>query len=88
MYKIDVSINNESGLHARPASMFIKEASKYKSELKVLKGGKEYNAKSIMGILSMGAKKGDTITILAEGSDEKKAVESLEKLVKSKFNEA
>lgn len=88
MYKIDVSINNESGLHARPASMFIKEASKYKSELKVLKGGKEYNAKSIMGILSMGAKKGDTITILAEGSDEKQAVESLGNLVKSKFNEA
>ncbi len=87
MFKQEVTLQNETGLHARPASLFVKEASRYVSDVKVFKGGKEYNAKSIMGILSMGAAKGDTILIQAEGDDSKEAVEALVKLVKDNFNE-
>jgi len=80
-------LKNETGLHARPASLFVKEASSYKSEVKVVKDGKEYNAKSIMGILSMGAGKGDKIDIIAVGADEKNAAEALKKLIDSNFGE-
>ena len=87
MFKEDVTLQNETGLHARPASLFVKEASKFSSNIVVIKDGKEYNAKSIMGILSMGAGKGTTITIQAEGNDEKEAVDTLVQLVKNNFNE-
>lgn len=86
MYMMEVVINNELGLHARPANEFIKEASKFKAEIKVIKNNTEYNGKSIIGILSMGAIKGDTITIAAKGEDEKEAVEALVKLIASKFS--
>lgn len=87
MFKLDVTLKNETGLHARPASMFTKEASSYDADVKVIKGGKEHNAKSIMAILSMGAMKGDVITIVAEGSQEREVVEALKKLVDSNFGE-
>lgn len=88
MYKIQVEIENKSGLHARPASMFIKEAIKYKSDIKLLKKDKEYNGKSMMGILSIGASKGDVIEISADGPDEKEAIHSLAELIRAKFHEA
>lgn len=87
MEKITVVLTNESGLHARPASLFIKEVSKYKSEVSIVKDGQSYNAKSIMEILNMGASKGDTFAINAEGVDEKKVVVALKKLVESNFGE-
>ncbi|NLW40024.1 MAG: HPr family phosphocarrier protein [Tissierellia bacterium] len=87
MVKQEVTLTNETGLHARPASLFVKEASKFTADITVEKDGKEYNAKSIMGVLSMGAAKGDTITIKAEGSDAEEAVEALAKLIKDNFNE-
>ena len=87
MYKLEVELKNETGLHARPASLFVKESSKFTSDVKIEKGGKEYNAKSIMGILSMGAGKGDKLTIIAEGSDEKETVEALVALVNNNFGE-
>jgi len=87
MIKENVTLQNETGLHARPASLFVKEASKFSSDITIVKDHKEYNAKSIMGILSMGAGKGTTITIQAEGNDAKEAVETLVSLVKSNFNE-
>lgn len=87
MYNTSVQLQNETGLHARPASMFVKEASKYSSEVVIIKGDMEYNAKSIMGVLSMGAKKGDIITITAQGDDDKEAVEALKELVESNFGE-
>lgn len=87
MYKVETELKNETGLHARPASLFVKESVKYSSEIKVVKDGREYNAKSIMGILSIGAGKGDRLTIVAEGRDEKEAVEALSKLVNSEFGE-
>ncbi|HSH35735.1 HPr family phosphocarrier protein [Schnuerera sp.] len=87
MYKEEVTLKNETGLHARPASLFVKEASRFTSDITVVKDGKEYNAKSIMGILSMGAGKGDTVLIQAEGSDAEDAVKALVKLVNDNFNE-
>ena len=77
MYKQDIVIQNETGLHARPASLFVKEAAKYSSEIKVIKENQAYNAKSIMGLLSIGVAKGDILTIQAEGEDAEKAVKNL-----------
>lgn len=86
MINKEVILQNKTGLHARPASLFVKEASKYISEIKVIKDEKEYNAKSMIGVLSMGAAKGDRIIIKAEGADEETAVNSLIELI-SNINE-
>ncbi len=85
MYEKSVEIKNEIGLHARPASLFIQEAIRYSSDIEVSKNGRKYNGKSIMGILSMSAAKGETITIRAEGEDEKDAVDALINLVETKI---
>ncbi|MTI71245.1 MAG: HPr family phosphocarrier protein [Firmicutes bacterium] len=87
MEKIKVTISNKSGLHARPASLLTTTASKYNSEIKILKDNKEYNGKSILGILSMGTAYGDKIEIIAEGEDEKVAIENISNLVKNNFGE-
>lgn len=87
MYKEEIILQGETGLHARPASLFVREASKYSSNIKIIKDGQEYNAKSIMGILSMGATKGDTLGIMAEGEDEKEAVKNLISLIENQLNE-
>lgn len=87
MYKAELVLKNETGLHARPASMFISEACKYVSDIKIIKDGKEYNGKSIISVLSMGAGKGDRVTILARGQDEKEAVDGLVELIENGFGE-
>lgn len=87
MYQADAILENEAGLHARPASEFISTASKYKSNIIIIKDDREYNAKSILDILSMAACKGTKLTIQGEGTDEKEAVEALKALVDNKFGE-
>lgn len=87
MYKEELTLQNETGLHARPASLFVKEAARFKSDIKLIKENKEYNGKSIMGILSMGVAKGDKITIQAEGEDEETAVKELVDLLVNKLND-
>lgn len=87
MYKVEVELKNKTGLHARPASLFVKEASKFSSDVKIIKDEKKYNPKSIIAILSMGAVKGSKLTIVAEGEDEKEAVEALKALVDTNFGE-
>lgn len=82
MYKESIVLENKTGLHARPASIIVREASKFISEIKIIKDENEYNAKSIMSILSMGAVKGDSITLKAQGEDEELAVEELIKVLK------
>ena len=77
MYEAEIVLMNEQGLHARPASILAKKASKFSSHITLIKDGKEYNAKSIINILSMAASKGDKIKIIATGEDEEKAVEDL-----------
>ncbi len=74
-------IQNETGLHARPASLFVQKAAKYKSTIKVRKDAKEANAKSIISVLSLGAGKGSEVTIIAEGDDADDAVSSLVELL-------
>ena len=79
MLKISYTIKNEEGLHARPASDLCKEAAKYKSSILLSKDGEDYDAKSILMVLCMGAVKGDTIEIKADGPDEKQALDALVK---------
>lgn len=85
MYESSVTIKNEIGLHARPASLFIQEAIKYSSNIEVVKNDKTYNGKSIMSVLSMSARKGEEILIKAEGEDEQEAVDALVNLVENKI---
>lgn len=74
-------LKNETGFHARPAGIFVKTANSYKSEIYVYKDGSEYNGKSIMGLLSMGATQGTEITLKITGSDEETAMEALLQLL-------
>ncbi len=87
MYEKTVKIVNDIGLHARPASLFIQEAIRYSSDIEVVKGDKKYNGKSIMGILSMGAAKGEEVIIRAIGDDEEEAVNALASLIENKLSE-
>lgn len=83
----EVTINNEVGLHARPATFFIQKANEFKSGIWVEKDERRINAKSLLGVLSLGITKGTTITLLADGSDEKEAVAALSELVSGNFGE-
>lgn len=85
MYEKSVIIQNEIGLHARPASLFIQQSIKFSSNIEVIKNEKCYNGKSIMSILSMSAGKGEEILIRANGDDEVEAVETLVDLVENKL---
>ena len=82
-----VTITNATGLHARPASMFVQTARKYKAKIEVVKGDARLNAKSIMGIMSGGIAQGTTVTIEADGEDEQDALDALVELVHSNFGE-
>lgn len=82
-----VIITNQTGIHARPASLFIHTASAFKSNITIAKNGKNGTAKSLVSLLALGINKGSEITISAEGEDEKEAVAALVGLVKSKFGE-
>ena len=83
----NIKLENEDGLHARPAANLVKIAKQYKSSVKLDISGKEYNAKSILSIMSAGIKKGTDIKIICEGKDEKKAIESIVIGFKNKFDE-
>ena len=87
MYTQNVTINNEVGLHARPATFFIQKANEFKSGSWLEKDERRVNAKSLLGVLSLGITKGTTITLLADGSDEKEAVAALSELVSGNFGE-
>lgn len=82
-----VEIVNRMGLHARPASEFVKLAGRFSSEVTVEKDGLEVNGKSIMGVLMLAAEHGSTITIRAEGDDAGAAVDALSDLVAGGFEE-
>lgn len=87
MYSKDVEVKNQVGLHARPATFFIQKANEFKSSIWVEKEDRRVNAKSLLGVLSLGIMGGATIRILAGGSDEEQAVDELVKLVESGFAE-
>ena len=87
MFVKEVVVQNQVGLHARPATFFIQKANEFKSGIWVEKEDRRVNAKSLLGVLSLGIVKGTTITLIADGADEKEAVEALVELVKDNFGE-
>ena len=87
MISRDVTIKNSVGLHARPATFFIQKANSYRSSIWVEREDRRVNAKSLLGVLSMGIVKGTTITLIADGADEEEALEGLSVLVNTGFNE-
>ncbi len=82
MYSQTVQVTNSVGLHARPATFFIQKANEFKCSIWVEIGSRRINAKSLLGILSLGIIKGTDITVLADGADEEAAVTALVELVK------
>lgn len=87
MYVKDVSVQNQVGLHARPATFFIQKANEFNASIWVEKEERRVNAKSLLGVLSLGIMGGTSIRIIADGADEQEAVESLVELVNSGFAE-
>ena len=87
MTKREVTITNNIGLHARPATFFIQKANSYKSLIWIEKEDRKINAKSLLGVLSLGIAKGMTVTISAEGQDETDAVNGLSDLINTGFAE-
>ncbi len=79
----DVTIKNSVGLHARPATFFIQKANQYKSTIWVEKDERRVNAKSLLGVLSLGITKDMTVTLIADGADEEDAVAGLSELIDS-----
>lgn len=87
MVTLSVKIKNPTGMHARPASMLVKEVKLFSSKVRLAKNGKSYDPSSILSILSMGAKFGEEITITAEGQDADAAVAAVAGLFESNFGE-
>ena len=83
----EIPIVNRLGLHARPAAMFVRIASRYRSEIWVSKEGEEVNGKSIMGLMMLAAGQGSKLRIRCDGPDAEKAMEDLEGLINARFNE-
>ncbi|MEH7084923.1 HPr family phosphocarrier protein [Neobacillus drentensis] len=81
MIQKNVIVKLKTGLQSRPAALFVQEANKFLSNIFVLQGNKKLNAKSVMGIMSLGLKPGARITITAEGPDELEAVEQLDQML-------
>lgn len=87
MFVKDVVVKNQVGLHARPATFFIQKANEFKSSIWVEKEERRVNGKSLLGVLSLGIIGGTSIRIIADGTDEELAVNSLVALVESEFAE-
>ncbi len=87
MYSRQVKVNNQVGLHARPATFFIQKANEFKSSIWVEKDERRVNAKSLLGVLSLGIVKGTEIGLMAEGVDENEAVEALAALISTNFSD-
>ena len=87
MIEREVTIVNRLGLHARPAAQLVQRASKFDAEIKLKRFNLEVNAKSIMGVMMLAAEMGSKIIIIAEGPDEKEAIEAIIEVINSKFGE-
>ena len=87
MVSNEVTVQNSVGLHARPATFFIQRANEFKSSIWVEKDERRVNAKSLLGVLSLGIVKGTKINIVADGSDQEEAVKTLVDLIESNFSE-
>ena len=87
MYVKDVTVQNQVGLHARPATFFIQKANEFKSSIWVEKEERRVNAKSLLGVLSLGISKGTEIKLIADGVDENNAIDGLAELIDGEFGE-
>ena len=87
MVSHNVKVQNSVGLHARPATFFIQKENEFKSSIWVEKDDRRVNAKSLLGVLSLGIVKGAEISIIVDGSDEEEAVKTLVELIESNFSE-
>ena len=85
MVSKDITVQNQVGLHARPATFFIQKANEFKSLITVAKDERKVNAKSLLGVLSLGITRGTSIKLEADGPDEQEAVDELEALIMSNF---
>ena len=81
MTKRNIQIKLESGLEARPVALLVQEASKYESKIYIECEGKKVNAKSIMGMMSLGLDAGEELVVSADGTDEQMAVDNIEKFL-------
>ena len=82
-----VTVQNQVGLHARPATFFIQKSNEFKSSIWIEKEERKVNAKSLLGVLSLGITKGTEIKIVTDGVDEEEALDALESLIESNFND-
>ena len=87
MYMKEAIVSNQVGLHARPATFFIQKANEFKSSIWVEKDERRVNAKSLLGVLSLGIVKGTSINLIADGVDEKEAIEALVELLNSSLDD-
>lgn len=78
----EITVTSPEGLKSRPAALFVQVASRYESQILIECENKKVNAKSIMGVLSLGIKCGESLYVLANGKDEKEALDALEELMK------
>ncbi len=87
MPEITLTIQNQVGLHARPAALFVQTAKRFACDIHVLHGERQANAKSILSVLTLGANQGATVTVRAEGADAEEALTALAALVEGNFGE-
>ncbi|HEX8252302.1 MAG TPA: HPr family phosphocarrier protein [Thermoanaerobaculia bacterium] len=87
MIERSIEIKNKLGLHARAAAKLVHTAARFKADVKVRKGDEEVDGKSILGILLLAAGRGSTVTLRADGVDERDALDAIEKLIDEKFDE-
>lgn len=79
----EILISNPQGLHARPATLLVQKATTFKSEVTLEYNGKSANAKSLIGVLSLGVNKGNTINLITNGTDEESAIEEVAKIIEN-----
>ena len=82
-----ITVQNQVGLHARPATFFIQKSNEFKSSIWIEKDERKVNAKSLLGVLSLGITKGTEIKIITDGVDEEEALDALEALIASNFSD-
>ena len=85
MVSKEIIVRNQVGLHARPATFFIQKANEFKSSIWVVKDERKVNAKSLLGVLSLGITRGTVVTVVADGADENEAVEKLNEFAKAEI---
>ncbi len=88
MIEREIEIKNKLGLHARAAAKLVHTAARFKADIKLRKGDEEVDGKSILGILLLAAGRGSTVTLKANGEDEREALNAVEQLIDAKFDES